>query len=662
MKSIKTKLIIYFTVLIVLLAEVVGHVSVRIASKALTKNAEEALYSLAVDTAKLAKSRIETQIKTLEMIATIEDISSMNWDVQQPILQKQVPKTNFLDIGIVQPDGTVYYSDGTISQLGDREYVKKALNGEINVSDLILSRVTNELVFMYAVPIERDGEVVGVLVGRRNASALSNITSDVGFGESGYAYMINSKGTVVAHPDEERVLNQWNPIEEVKSDKTQESVALEFKKILQEKTGVSSYSFRGNDLYDAYVPVEGTDWTVVVTANKNEVLSSIPMFQKTIIIVVILTLLVGFATVYLLGSSITKPIIEAVKHSEKIASLDITHDIPKKYLEKKDETGKLSVAMQTITDSFRQIIGQINSSSEQVAAASEELTASIQQSASASEEVSKTVEQIANSASDQAQNIQGGSSKAVLLGMSIEKDQENLNDLNYASNKVKEVVEEGLVEIDNLSRITEESNDAIREIYEVILKTHDSSNKIGQASNVIASIAEQTNLLALNAAIEAARAGEAGKGFAVVADEVRKLAEQSSIFTKEIGKIVNELQNNVQNAVKTMDRVADITKEQADSVTNNKDKYMLIAQAMKDTLKVVEQLNASGQEMENLKNDIIATLENLSAIAEENSAATEQIAASMQEQTASIEEIENASEGLSSLAQNLQAIINKFKV
>ena len=596
------------------------------------------------------------------MIALREDIQSMNWEIQQPILQRMVEKTDFIDIAVVEPNGTAYYASGATSQLGDRNYIKKALSGESNVSDLLVSRVTNELVIMYAAPIERDGKVVGVLIGRRSGDVLSDITQDIGYGKDGYCYIINNEGTLVAHPDREKVLNQWNPIEEVKKDESLKSVALQSEKILRERVGVSQYSLQGKDLYNSYTPIEGSDWIVVITANKNEVLSAIPVMKKDIIIIVAITLLVSIILVYFIGNSIAKPVIEAVKHSEKIASLDITQDVPEKYLKKKDEIGKLAVAMQTIVNNLRSIIQEISSSSEQVATASEELTASTQQLSATAEEVSKTVEEIARSASEQAQNIQEGFSKATLLGMSIEKDQEYLSNLNSASNKVAEVVNEGLKEVEFLTKITEESNKAAGEIYEVILKTNNSSNKIVEASNVIASMAEQTNLLALNAAIEAARAGEAGKGFAVVAGEIRKLAEQSSISTKEIYKVVQELQSNAKDAVETMKRVSAITKEQTNSVIENKNKYMLIEQAMKDAIKIVEQLNASGQEMESAKNNILATLQNLSAIAEENSAATEQVAASMEEQAASVEEISNSSEGLAGLAQNLQSIINKFRV
>ncbi|MDF2893066.1 MAG: methyl-accepting chemotaxis protein, partial [Clostridia bacterium] len=225
MKSIRTKLVIYFSMLILLSSITLGAVSLQRASETATNEAEHSLALLAVDAAKLTQSRLETQKKALEMIAGRADIQGMDWEQQQPILQRQLKKTSFLDIAVVQLDGTAQYSDGSTSQLGDREYVKKAFNGEINVSDLLVSKVTNSVVLMYAAPIEKDGKVVGALIGRGDGNALSEITDDAGYGDGGYAYIINKKGTLVAHPDREKVLNQFNPIEEAKKDESQRSVA-----------------------------------------------------------------------------------------------------------------------------------------------------------------------------------------------------------------------------------------------------------------------------------------------------------------------------------------------------------------------------------------------------------------------------------------------------
>ena len=662
MRSIKTKLILYFSVLALIITVALGYVATDRARLALIENAEEALYMLAIDAAKITESRIETQFKTLELIAMLEEIQSMDWDTQQPVLQSQVGQTNFSDIAIVFPDGTARYSDGSTAQLGNRDYIQKALNGEINISDLIADGANNELAFMYAVPIKKEGKVVGALIGRRDADALYDIISDTGFGESGYAYMINSKGTVVAHPDKEMVINRWNPLEEVNNDVSLMSVAQHIERILQERRGVGSYFFRGKNLYDAFVPIEGTDWIVVVTASRSEVLSSIPDLQKDILKTNASFLIPCIAVAYFMGYSIANPIVKIAKYSGEIASLDITQDVDKKYFNKKDEIGKLAVAMQTITDSFRKIIGEIKNSAVQVSEAAESLSASTQQSAIAADEITKTVDQIAKSASDQAHSVLEGFSKAALLDRSIEKSYENLNNVNLASHKVKNIVEEGLQEIDSLLRVTEETNQISKEVSEGILRTFESSGKIGQASSVIAAIAEQTNLLALNASIEAARAGEVGRGFAVVANEIKKLAIQSSESTKEIDEIVKELQGNAQHTVKIMERVAEITKEQADSVIKNRNNYMAIAKAMEDTLKALDELNTSGSETVNIKNVIIDTLQNLAAIAEENSAATEEMSATLEEQTAFTEEIANASVKLSHLAQDLHSIVMRFKV
>ena len=662
MKSIKTKLVVSFSILILLISVSIGFSTLQNASNSIVSEAEEGLLAIATEGARLTESRVDTQQQALELLAGFDDLQSMDWDTQQPILQRQVQRTNFLALAIVHPDGTAYYSDGTTAELGDRDYVIRAFNGETNVSDIIISRVTNEPVLMYAAPIERNGRVEGVLIGRRDGNALSNITDTISYGEQGYAYMINGEGTTIAHPDRNRVIDLWNPINDVENDASLTSVAALFSTMVENRSGIDQYQFLGNELYAGYAPVEGTDWVLVVTANEQEVLAAIPALQRNVIVMTLIILAISISVTYLLGNSITKPIIKIIEHSEKIAQLDITENVPDHLLKKKDEVGSLSTALQTITNNLREIIQEINLSSDQVSAASEELTATTQQSSTAAEEVAKTISEISIGASDQARNTEEGSSKAALLGEAVAKDQAYVQELNEASQKVNQVVDEGLTEIENLTKISVESSKATKEVQEGITKTNDSAKKISEASNVIAAIADQTNLLALNAAIEAARAGEAGKGFSVVADEIRKLAEQSTSSTQTIDKVVQELQKNSTDAVEIMDRVATILVEQENSVKESREKYVTINQAMKEAQMAVEKLNDSGEEMDEMKEAIIETLQNLSAIAEENSASTEEVSASMEEQSASMEEISKASEGLSELAQKLQTIILKFKV
>jgi methyl-accepting chemotaxis protein len=663
MKSIKTKLLLSFSALIIIATMMLGIFSITVSSKSLTTEVQNSVQLIAGEGAKLVDSRLQALTDTLHMIASQEAIQSMDWGKQLPIMKQQLSYTEFIDIAVIQPDGVATYTDESVSELGDRDYVMKALQGEANVSDVLISRVTGEPVIMVAVPIKKDDKVVGALIGRRDGNTLSDITNDTGYGEHGYGFLINSKGVIIAHPEKELVLSQLNPMEQSAEFPEYASFGKAEKTMIEQKNGFNEYENPSKEqVYAGYSIIPNKDWIFVIIAQKAEILEPIEQMTSKVFIITVVCILIAIVLVYFMGVYITKPMVAIAKISKKIADLDITENISTKYLTMKDENGILAKAMQSITNNLRNIVNEITDSSLQVSSTAQELTATAEQSAVAAEEVSRTVEEIAKGASDQAGNTETGSFQAIKLGDLIEKNRVQLKSVGKASARITETVNDGLNDVKHLSEISEENSIATKEIYDIILQTNESTSKISEASNVIAAIADQTNLLALNASIEAARAGEAGKGFAVVASEIKKLAGQSASSTSYIDGIVSELQGNVTKAVESIERVNEISKEQTESVNNTNLKYMSISKAMKRAEEALVELNSSEEDMTNAKNEILDMLQTLSAIAEENAAGTEEASSAMVEQSASMEEIAKSSERLALLAGSLQEIIHRFKV
>jgi methyl-accepting chemotaxis protein len=662
MKSIKIRIMVFFSILIIAVTATISVVSINTGSGLLEKSLKSTVITLAEDDSKTVENSAQIYLRELSMLALQEEIVSLDPEIQTATLKKQLPSTGFLDLAVVTSDGTATYTDGSQSDLSDRAYIQKALEGEANLSDVLISKVTGKPVIMVAVPIKKGDTVSEVLIGRMDGNTLSEIVTEAGFGEQGYAYILNSKGQVIAHKNADLVLNQFNPILEVEKDKSLQTLADAFQTMITNESGMVEYDYSGNSLYAGYTKIEGTDWIIAVTAVKSEAMNAINGLRIAIGIIAVISLAVTLVIVYIMGDAITKPIKVVTRLSGKIAALDISEDVPAKYLKWKDENGILASSMQGITDNLRKIMDEITDSSMQVSSTAQELTATSEQSASAIEEVSKTVEDIAKGASDQASNTESGSAQAIKLGELIDRNREQIDTVNKSSEKITEVVSGGIKDVDRLTEISEENNTATKEIYEIILRTNESTAKIGEASNVIAAIAEQTNLLSLNASIEAARAGEAGKGFAVVAAEIKKLAGQSADSTNFINAVVDELQTVVTKAVESIERVNSISKEQYSSVVGTKKNYQAIKIALTDSKDAVSQLNLSGDEMTKAKNDILDMLQTLSAIAEENAASTQEASSTMLEQTTSMEEIAKSSEKLALLAGNLHEIIKRFRL
>jgi methyl-accepting chemotaxis protein len=375
----------------------------------------------------------------------------------------------------------------------------------------------------------------------------------------------------------------------------------------------------------------------------------------------VLVFVLSLGIVVLLDHTITKPIIVMSKLSDRIAELDIRDDISDTYLRQKDEVGVLARSFKKLSVNLREIVNDVAASASSVAATSQELTSASAQSALVMEEITRTVEDIAKGAADQADSTEEGSRQAVLLGQIIEMNEKHTMNLNTASKEVTKVVEEGIREIERLSLITEKNEKATQTINEIILETNNSSGEIGEASKVIAAMAEQINLLSLNASIEAARAGDAGRGFAVVAEEIKKMAEQSAASTRRIDLIISNLQTNVKNAVDCVEKITVASMEQKSSVVETTNKFNSIESAMRLSETVIKEVNSSAFDMDKAKNQILILLQSLSALAEQNAAGTQQSSSAMEEQSASLQEIAGVSENLSALSNDLQLLVMKFK-
>ena len=620
---------------------------------------------LSQEVGELLSSELRGYLNIINTISDSNGMGTMTWGTQRLILNRFVESTDFLGLGVVSPNGTARYDDGSTAELGDRDYIIRAFEGEANVSDVIISRVTNAPVVMMATPIEYHGNIVGVLIGRLDGEFLSELLEGKGYGDLGYAYIINEEGTVQAHINREMVMDGFNPIEAATEDQSYTPVAEVFQIILEETSGVEGYRYQGRDLYAGFAPIEGTQWRMVVTAEQNEVLSALPAMQRNAILMTLVVLGIGVAIAYVIGSSFAKPIVAASDVVKKLSDYDLTFDenhTAVKYLDQKDEVGVMIRGIAKMQENFVTLLKGVSNSAQEVASSSEELTATSQESSKAADEVAKTIEEMAKSAGDQAQETETGAENINVLGTYIEKEQELLEKLNKATGTIDKLKEEGNVILGDLVEKTEASSEAAGKVQKVIGETNESAQRIESASSMIRSISEQTNLLALNAAIEAARAGEAGRGFAVVAEEIRKLAEQSESFTQEIDEVIQELGEKTLSTVNIMNEAGVIVQKQTQGVEDTKEKFNGINIAIEEMKTILGVVNDSAVEMAKKKDEIIGVIENLSASSEENAAATEEVSASVEEQTAAMEEIANASEALAELSEKMQESIDRFKI
>lgn len=383
---------------------------------------------------------------------------------------------------------------------------------------------------------------------------------------------------------------------------------------------------------------------------------------------VLFTIIVAAVILLIAGASIM--IIRYLRNNVKevtndlgeLSAKNLNIQVNQKRTGTKDEFGQLSRSVESLTSSLREIISEVRRSVDSLKSSSDVLKDSSNEVNESMGEIARTVSEIAEGASHQATDTVKVAEDVNILGDVIRQNNASAEELTAASGRIGSITMEGLTVVNELSQVTERNQSSFESIFEVISATNDSASRIGEASELIAGIAEQTNLLALNAAIEAARAGEAGKGFAVVADEIRKLAEQSTESTNTIDQMLEELKDNIKKANEQSYDVRTAVQTQFDSVTQTKEKYQEIVGTIQSINSEISTLESVSQEMEARRSSVSDVVEALSAVAEENAASTEETSAVTEQVTATMAGMNKVAEEVDGLVVELADLIEDFKM
>ena len=649
--KVAKKLLISFFVILIAAVSIIGGMSYQTAKK----NFESQIMSSAQDNIKILDNLINQMIEAKfndvnnfarvihsdmyqgdnqdELRKTLSQYISLNKDVEQVYVagndKKFVQEPNIQMAADYDPTARSWYKDAVNKQ------------GGIVVTEPYKAQGNGHIVVTIAKQTEDKNGVIAVDLSLDN---LLKTTKLINIGKKGYAFILDGKQKIIAHPQEKS------------GDKADDSWA---KKIYEDNHGTFSYTYGGSEKKMVFATNLKTGWKIAGTMYSNEVVEAAQPVFYNMLIVMFISLVVGGVLIYFVTLSITKPLKQLVVTSKEISEGDLTQTIK---IHSNDEIGQLAKGFNEMTHSLRTLIGRINTSAGHVAAASEELTASVRQASEATEQITSAMDEISSGATTQTASVENGAMLLFDVTEGIQHVANSSSSINTASAHTREKAEDGGKLVGKTVNQMQSIAESVSQSDAVIQLLNNKSKQIGDILEVIQNIADQTNLLALNAAIEAARAGEHGRGFAIVADEVRKLAEQSSVSSSEISKLICEIQDDMSKTVKSMNNVNEEVQSGLVIANETKQNFTEILQSTNEIADQIKTMVETANGMSKGANEVSISVGQIAMTAQNNATSTQSVAASAEEQLASMEEIGSAAGTLSQMAEELQVLIERFKV
>ena len=637
MKSIRKKITVCLIATVLIALAAVGLSSIALNYRSTLATVEQMMSETAV----LAAERIEQELTAYKNVAMdtgrITQLSNSftSLDEKRAIIDERASLHGFQRGNVIDLNGISIF-DG--KDYSDREYVQQAMQGNVYVSQPLVSKITGELSIMVAAPVySATGSVAGVVYFVPPETFLNDIVSSIKVSPNSQAYMINKDGDTIADVTLDTITTQ-NIEREAQSDSSLKQLAAIHQDMRQGKIGFGGYHASDGPRFAAYAPVGGTDgWSVAVTAMKKDYLADTYFGMAINVLVIIVSILASIVVALKLSSNISVPMRACAERMKLLVQGDLESPMPQ--ATGQDETAELTrstaemvAGLNTIINDIRYLLTEMANRNFDIQSAhreayvgsfqnillsmqtlKRELSGSMRQINASAAQVSAASGQVSTG----AQTLSQGS---MMQASSVEQLAATINDISDSARKTSQAAAEAGRFVGQAGGQLGVSVEHVKELNTAMEKISRSSEEISKIIAAIENIAFQTNILALNAAVEAARAGSAGKGFAVVADEVRNLASKSdeaAKATKELieGSIIAVTEGS--QAVVKVTESLEQTSVYAGHVTTQMD---IVVEAVENQTSAIAQVTEGVDQ-------ISSVVQTNSATAQESAAASEELSA-----------------------------------